>query len=187
MSSTSSSLVSGSSGKKSPSQLRSVWVRIIAGIQTVGGLLGMLIAIFMLVSQKVPTSSVKTILIPSILAMVAGVKLWRSTAGGLELSVIVQFVQCVSLMRPHVFVVHFGVALDMIVTTTGIRFSPELGTTVFTGPIGDSPDLFGLNLIALVSLVYLLALCFRTGGTLKHDPLRSPSKIWWLKKDTDLD
>ena len=89
-------------------------------------------------------------------------------------------------MQPFIYKVHFGFALDVLVTESGLRLAPELGTTVFHGPADmTSPNIFALNMTAIVSFVYLLFLWKKTGGTFTREPAPPKSKAWWVEDEFD--
>jgi hypothetical protein len=106
------------------------------------------------------------------LSFVAGLALWRKRPYGVPLSLAIQAIQLPLVIAEKVtFLVASGLGLWLKLGTTGIGWDHVLGsrfqfawTTGFGHSTGQ-PTIFGVNLVAAVALLVLVATSRRASGS----------------------
>lgn len=132
-------------------------MRLIAAGQVIGSILGLVVSAMMLSLPDVRYSTVWSVLIPSMFAMSAGYQLWRNKPMGIEMSIMVQFLQTVEVARPYTYELRLGPAVRLLVENLSFELAPSIDTSIFFGSArAASPYAFAINVTAVISFCYLL-------------------------------
>jgi hypothetical protein len=162
------------------------WWKLIAWLEILGGALGLVFFLAgILKGTVVPLGLLLLIgaLVFFSLNVIAGVLLLRNNSIGQVLSILVQAIQI-----PHLtistFILRILAGVNIIVGTgvlpttgkPGAHFSPGVYWTFTVSPISNGQFFFGINILSLLALIYLVRFSFENPVRLQEDkPLDTKS------------
>lgn len=169
-----------------------IWMKIIAVLEIVGGIAGILLVVWIL--AMTPFNPLSLLILPIVvgiyvLSLVAGIALWRGRKYGRTASIVVQCIQIPKLISPQIiFMFSFGVDVWVYFFR-----SPELFKIGFESRFGAFNQFFvyapgapyglGISVTGLIILVLLIT--YKPNRTLEPiEPLPPPPPAEYRRGST---
>lgn len=160
-----------------------VWRKVIASLEVIGGICGLIVLWLQLREKSLSTGLIVLAAIIAgiyVLALVAGVLLWRGVRAGHRLSVLVQIAQLPKLATTKIiYMMSFGFDFAVIAAQSpgpsgyGIVFDAKFGA--FHQLFVDNPNVNLACGLSIVSVVFLLALQKKSVAVDSEQPSTLPN------------
>jgi len=146
------------------------WFKIIAAYEIIGGIIGIVIASYIVASMHtVPAVIVIVVffVLLFLLSTYAGTLLWKKDIRGIDLSIIAQIPQIFQITIPGILTYRFisGLSFPLIFEFDQARGSSSFDFSLgllssFNFQLGPEKDvsLLGINLVAIAAIIYLIGL-----------------------------